>query len=78
MLQTSFVGYLVSGVFLSKAYFDVAYHLFLVLAILKHMADEGLPALRPEATNQPTSFPPRRRAVGDNESRPSLRWPLPA
>jgi probable O-glycosylation ligase (exosortase A-associated) len=45
MLQVSIVAYLVCGVFLSLAYFDLPYHMFVVIVILKHLADRELAAL---------------------------------
>jgi probable O-glycosylation ligase (exosortase A-associated) len=47
MLQTSIVAYLVTGAFLSVAYFDLAYHLFIIAAVLRHLAEREQKALDP-------------------------------
>jgi putative inorganic carbon (HCO3(-)) transporter len=42
MLQASIVGYLITGAFLSVAYFDLAYHLFAIVVIVEHLATQAL------------------------------------
>jgi len=44
MLQASIWGYLITGAFLSVAYFDFGYHLFVMVAILRQLAVEELKA----------------------------------
>jgi putative inorganic carbon (HCO3(-)) transporter len=42
MLRASIIGYLVTGAFLSVAYFDLAYHLLILVPILDRVAKEAL------------------------------------
>jgi hypothetical protein len=59
MFQASIVTYLITGAFLSAAYFDLAYQLFIGVVLLKHLATQQeaaltqspvpLPALPPKA-----------------------------
>jgi probable O-glycosylation ligase (exosortase A-associated) len=73
MLQASITGYLVSGAFLSVAYFDLAYLLIMVAVLVKVLVDQQLEgrreAVAPEAGA--TGSPATRRA----EPRPPLRRP---
>ncbi len=48
MLQVSILAYLVTGAFLSVAYFDLAYHLLIIVVILKQLAAQELGALSPQ------------------------------
>jgi hypothetical protein len=41
MFQASIVGYLVTGAFMSVAYFDLAYHVFTLVVVLKQLAAEA-------------------------------------
>jgi probable O-glycosylation ligase (exosortase A-associated) len=50
MLQASLLAYLITGAFLSVAYFDLAYQLLIVVIILKGIVHERVPAPAPEAT----------------------------
>jgi probable O-glycosylation ligase (exosortase A-associated) len=59
MFQASIVTYLVTGAFLSAAYFDLAYQLFIGVVLLKHLADEQQTALVQVATPVP-ALPSRR------------------
>lgn len=47
MLGAGLVGYLVSGAFLSVAYFDLGWHLFALVVILKALTADELEALAP-------------------------------
>lgn len=47
MLQASIVGYLVTGAFVSAAYFDLAYQLFIVAVILDRLAAQEVTAPTP-------------------------------
>jgi hypothetical protein len=42
MLRVSIIAYLVTGAFLSVAYFDLAYHFFILVPILDRVARDAL------------------------------------
>jgi probable O-glycosylation ligase (exosortase A-associated) len=67
MLQASLVAYLVTGAFLSAAYFDLAYQLFVAVVILKRLADEEQAVVGDEAVAVRAPVPavpiPRARRV---------------
>jgi len=56
MIQASILAYLVTGAFLSVAYFDLTYHLFAITIILKGMARAQAPALAPQVAPAPVSL----------------------
>ena len=58
MLQASLVAYLITGAFISVAYFDLAYQLFIVAIILKGIVYQTAPATAPVAE---TALVPVRR-----------------
>jgi putative inorganic carbon (HCO3(-)) transporter len=60
MLQVSILAYLVTGTFLSVAYFDLAYHFFVIAIILKRLASQESHALR----QQPSETMMSRRPAG--------------
>ena len=72
MLRASIIGYLVTGAFLSFAYFDLAYLLFVVSILLKVLVDQQL-APQPQA---PTTSTPRRAPFAAKAKRPPLRRPM--
>src|SRR6266478_195102 len=59
MLQASIVAYLVTGAFLSVAYFDLAYQLFIIAVILDRLAAQEIstPAPPPEPALPPEPAP---------------------
>jgi probable O-glycosylation ligase (exosortase A-associated) len=69
MLQASLIAYLATGAFLSVAYFDLAYQLFVIVGILNGMAASQLasPAPVSKGALAPPGLPPAR-----------LHLPLPA
>jgi len=42
MLQVSFVGYALSGAFLGLAYFDLAYHLMVIVVVTRQLVEDSL------------------------------------
>jgi probable O-glycosylation ligase (exosortase A-associated) len=65
MLQVSLLAYLVSGAFLSAAYFDLAYQLILIAVVLQRMATADVAAEVPArpAPLRPALRPRRPRAL---------------
>jgi probable O-glycosylation ligase (exosortase A-associated) len=68
MLEASIAGYLVAGAFVSKSYLDFAYHIFVLVVILKYLAEQELQghAVRPVPTSAD------RRGVHSNGRRTPL------
>lgn len=60
MVQASILAWLVTGAFLSVAYFDLAYQLIIVTVILKGLAREGAPVPGLEPSAVPAVVSPRR------------------
>jgi len=59
MLQACFMAYLVTGAFLSVAYFDLTYQLFIITIILKGMAAQVVPSRAEVAPAVPAVMPAR-------------------
>jgi probable O-glycosylation ligase (exosortase A-associated) len=66
MIQASILAYLITGAFLSVAYFDLTYQLFVITIILKRMAREQVPALAPKVAPVPVSIHRRPSKVSSN------------
>lgn len=54
MLQASFLAYMVSGAFLTEAYFDLFYHLVSAVILLKVLARQMVPAAAPAPAPAPS------------------------
>jgi len=64
MLQASIVAYLVSGAFLSVAYFDLAYQLFIIVVVLDRLAEQEITAPAPQPEPAPKVRAARLVRVG--------------
>ena len=71
MLRASIIGYLVTGTFVSFAYFDLAYLVFIVSVLLKVLVDQQLTP-QPQAVAISTA---RRAPFAAKAKRPPLRRP---
>jgi len=60
MLQACLLAYLVTGAFLSVAYFDLAYQLFIIAIILNGMARQAMPVAAPQVSAVRAIVPQRR------------------
>ena len=65
MLRVGIIGYLVTGAFLSVAYFDLAYHFFILVPILDRVARNALQhrAATAEPAAAPTVTPARKPRI---------------
>ncbi len=66
MIQASILAYLVTGAFLSVAYFDLTYQLVVITIILKGMTREPAPALAPQLAPIPVNVPRGSSRVRSN------------
>jgi putative inorganic carbon (HCO3(-)) transporter len=58
MIQLSFLGFLINGLFVNMEYYDLPYHWVAVVATLKVLADRQIPLIETEAAyHQDTRFP---------------------
>ena len=71
MLRASIIGYLVTGTFVSFAYFDLAYLVFIVSVLLKVLVDQQL---EPQSQAVTTSTA-RRAPFAAKAKKPPLRRP---
>jgi hypothetical protein len=74
MLQASFLAYMVSGAFLTEAYFDLFYHLVSVVILLKVLVRQEAPAPAAPAAATPVRTPVRTMPVA--VIRPVRKAPL--
>jgi probable O-glycosylation ligase (exosortase A-associated) len=61
MLQAAIVAYLVTGAFMSMAYFDLAYHFLVIAVLVRHIAKQELEAVTREAISGEAPLPARVR-----------------
>ena len=63
MVQVSLIGYAVSGAFLGLAYFDLVYHLIVIVVLTRSCVEQALRAPAPTPTPMPAPTP-ATHAVG--------------
>ena len=63
MLQASIVGYAIGGLFLGLAYFDLYYHLIVLIALLRTTVDERVIATAPANSARDTDLPHLKNGI---------------